>query len=41
MLSRVPRPVTYGYLTLNPDCETLPGDPRFDALAAALAPAKK
>jgi TolB-like protein len=40
-LARIPSPVSYGDLKLNPDWDSLRGDPRFDALVAALAPAKK
>ncbi len=40
-LARIPSPLNYGDLKLNPDWDGLRGDPRFDALLASLAPAKK
>ena len=40
-LVKIPGPVTYGELRLNPIWDPLRGDPRFEAIMSSLAPAKK
>ncbi len=37
-LARIPSPLSYGDLKLNPDWDSLRSDPRFDALVARLKP---
>ena len=40
-LGRIPSAVNYGELVLDPNWDPLRGDPRFEAIVASLAPAKK
>ena len=37
-VERVPNPLSYGLLKLHPYWDSLRGDPRFEKIAASLAP---